>query len=89
MGIIKFIEEQLEKSDDIQVKGLEYIVRVFNSLPKGIIMKTGSGILDALRNKLNKEMPEMHFPGYNYCGPFTRRDERLARNDAPLNKLDA
>ena len=34
-------------------------------------------------------MPEMHLPGYNFCGPFTKLDERLARGDAPVNKLDA
>ena len=31
----------------------------------------------------------MHLPGYNYCGPFTRLDKRLARGDAPINKMDA
>jgi hypothetical protein len=34
-------------------------------------------------------MPELHLPGYNYCGPFTRLDETLARGDEPVNKLDA
>jgi hypothetical protein len=34
-------------------------------------------------------MPEMHLPGYRYCGPFTKLDERLARGDKPINKLDA
>jgi hypothetical protein len=87
-SIIKFIEDQLEKHVDIQVKGLDYIIRVFNSLPKGNI-ETASGILNTLLNKLNNVMPETHLPGYNYCGPFTRLDERLARGDVPVNKLDA
>jgi len=34
-------------------------------------------------------MPEMHFPGYNYCGPITKLNKRLARGDVPVNKLDA
>jgi hypothetical protein len=34
-------------------------------------------------------MPEMHLLGYNYCGPFTKLEERLARGDKPINKLDA
>jgi len=34
-------------------------------------------------------MPELHLPGYNYCGPFTKLNERLARRDVPVNKLDA
>ncbi len=88
MSIIKFIEENLEINVDIQVKGLEYIITVFNSLPKGII-KTGSGILNTLLNKLNNVMPEMYLPGYNYCGTFKRLDKRLARGNVPVNKLDA
>ena len=34
-------------------------------------------------------MPELHVPGYNYCGPFTKLDKRLARGTKPVNKLDA
>jgi hypothetical protein len=34
-------------------------------------------------------MPELHLPGYNYCGPFTKLDRRLARGDEPITKLDA
>ena len=31
----------------------------------------------------------MHIPGYNYCWPVTRLDERLAISNAPGNKLGA
>lgn len=34
-------------------------------------------------------MPLMHIPGYNYCWPVTRLDERLAISNAPGNKLGA
>ena len=34
-------------------------------------------------------MPELRLPGYNYCGPFTKLDKRLARGEEPVNKLDA
>jgi hypothetical protein len=34
-------------------------------------------------------VPEMHLSGYNFCGPFTKLDERLATGDEPINKLDA
>jgi len=34
-------------------------------------------------------MPELHLPDYNYCGPFTILDKRLARVNKPINKLDA
>ena len=86
--IINFIRKQLERIADTQVKGLEYIIRVFNCLQKGIV-KTGSDVFNTLLNKLSNVMPEMHLPGYNFCGPFTKLDERLARDDAPVNKLDA
>jgi hypothetical protein len=33
-------------------------------------------------------MPELKLPGYNYCGPFTKLDKRLARGYKPINKLD-
>ena len=87
MGVIKFITEQLEKNVD-NAKGFEYIIRVVNSLPKGVL-KTGSCVFNTLLNKLNNIMPELHLPGYNYCGTFTKLDERLARGDEPVNKLDA
>lgn len=36
-----------------------------------------------------KHIPfEMHIPGYQYCGPGTKLQERLARNDPGINPLD-
>ena len=57
-------------------------------MPNGVI-ENGSGILNTLFNKLGNIMPELHLPGYNYCGRFTKLDEGLARGDEPVNKLDA
>jgi len=34
-------------------------------------------------------MTEYHLPGYNYCGPGTELEKRLARGDQPINDLDA
>lgn len=31
---------------------------------------------------------ELHLPGYNYCGPGTRLQKRLARGDKGINLLD-
>lgn len=31
---------------------------------------------------------EIHFPGYNYCGPGTRLQKRLIRGDKGINLLD-
>ena len=53
------------------------------------MVKKGSGILNTKLNKLGDVMPETHLPGYNYCGSFTKLNERLARGDVPMNKLDA
>jgi len=32
---------------------------------------------------------EYHIPGYNYCGPGTKLEERMARGDKAINELDA
>jgi hypothetical protein len=87
MCILRFGSDQLEQNIDTP-KRTEYIIRFINCLPKGGF-KTGSGVFNTLLNKLNNVMPELHLPGYDYCGPFTKLDSRLARGDKPVNKLDA
>lgn len=47
--------------------------------------KKGSGVLNTLINKLPFEL---HLPGYNYCGPGTKLEKRLARGDRGINPLD-
>ena len=83
---INFFTEQLGKKVDTP-KGMEYIITSFNSLPKGVF-KTGSGVLNTLLNNLNNVAPEMHLPGYKFCGPFTKLKERLERGDVSINKMD-
>lgn len=34
-------------------------------------------------------MVEYHLPGYNFCGPGTKLDQRIAKGDKPINELDA
>ena len=87
MSIINFFTEQLEQNVDTP-KGTEYVIRFVSCLPKGVF-KTRSGVFITLLNKLSNVMPELYLPGYNYCGPFTKLDKRLARGDKPVNKLDA
>lgn len=41
-----------------------------------------------LNNIINNLPVELHLPGYNYCGPGTRLQERLARGDKGINQLD-
>lgn len=45
----------------------------------------GCGILDSIVNKIPVEM---HVPGYQYCGPGTKLEKRLARGDPGINPLD-
>lgn len=51
---------------------------------KKIDTKDGYGLIDYIVNKL----PEIHIPGYQYCGPGTKLEKRLARGDPGINKLD-
>lgn len=46
--------------------------------------RKGYGLIDYIVNKL----PEIHIPGYQYCGPGTELQKRLARGDQGINKLD-
>lgn len=45
----------------------------------------GSGVFDRVINNLPVEL---HLPGYQYCGPGTQLQKRLARGDLGLNSLD-
>lgn len=46
--------------------------------------KVAYGIIDHIVNKL----PEIHIPGYQYCGPGTDLNKRLSRGDPGINELD-
>lgn len=50
------------------------------------VYKVGGGIINSAINKLPFEA---HLPGYQYCGPGTKLDKRLARGDSGINPLDA
>src|SRR5258705_1519397 len=40
-------------------------------------------------NKLIDKLPiELHIPNYNFCGPGTKLEKRLARGDQGVNELD-
>lgn len=48
--------------------------------------KCGGGLV----NKIINSLPfEAHVPGYQYCGPGTKLEKRLARGDPGINQLDA
>src|SRR5215831_4593237 len=48
--------------------------------------RTGCGLLNRAINTLPFEL---HIPGYQFCGPGTHLEERLARGDRGINPLDA
>src|SRR5215813_9796579 len=52
---------------------------------------TGGDIVSWLQDKINP--PEMHlitptFKKYNFCGPFTKLEQRLKRGDIGINRVD-
>lgn len=49
------------------------------------IKKSGKGFVNSLIDKLPVEL---HLPGYQYCGPGTKLNKRLKRNDPGVNELD-
>lgn len=43
----------------------------------------------SLLNWIINHLPfELHLPGYNYCGPGTKLQQRLSQGDKGINKLD-
>lgn len=48
-------------------------------------MKGGSGIINSLIDHLPFEL---HLPGYQYCGPGTKLQERIRKGNRGVNKLD-
>ena len=45
----------------------------------------GGGLVNSIINRLPVEL---HIPGYNFCGPGTKLEKRLARGDRGINPLD-
>lgn len=51
----------------------------------GAMKIKGRGVLNRVPNNLPVEL---HIPGYQYCGPGTKLEKRLARADPGINPLD-
>lgn len=51
-----------------------------------VSIKQGGDVLGFIQKHINP--PEMHLPGYNYCGPFTKFSERFERGDPGINRVD-
>lgn len=51
-----------------------------------MLIHHGAGLLDKAINSLPVEL---HLPSYQFCGPGTKLQQRLARGDTGINPLDA
>lgn len=84
----KDVERAITKNNRNMLKGK---CLVCGSNKSKFISITGQG---AITDKIIDTMPEMHMPGYNFLGPFTKLDKRLDKNNKPLpsslprNELD-
>jgi len=58
----------------------------FSSTPSRKRKVIGDGLVDKLINNLPIEL---HLPGYQFCGPGTKLEKRLARGDQGINPLDS
>lgn len=82
LSILETIYKDLQNSID-DPGSFKVLLKLTDILSKNV---SGKGVFNYLLNNLN--MPEMHLPGYNFCGPYTDLDKRLARGDQGINKLD-
>src|SRR5919201_1763918 len=51
-------------------------------------MSFSGGRTGVLNRLISKAPGELHLPGYQFCGPGTRLQERLPRGDQGINELD-
>ncbi|KYN21201.1 hypothetical protein ALC57_06429 [Trachymyrmex cornetzi] len=68
-------------------KELEYISKI-------VLLRQFEYCIDLLWDRLPEHIRadsefEIHIPGYQFCGPGTRLEKRLARGDRGINPLDA
>ena len=59
---------------------------VVATAPNECVTKCGGSLLNRAINALPFEL---HIPGYQFCGPGTHLEKRLARGDQGINLLDA
>ena len=82
-AIKDFISNLLDKAIE-KPEGIKYLLRILPAL-NSPMLKEGSGFLNNLINNLPFEL---HVPGYQFLGPGTRLEKRLARGDQGINDLD-
>lgn len=88
LSLVRFIHDRMEELVQTP-RGTKYLVRCLSALPESVI--EGSGLLNDIINKLPFELHAPRnwaFDSYNYCGPGTKLNERLARGDKGINPLD-
>lgn len=73
-----------QKAMEQRARGQKAKIRKKNST-RSKSAKRGRGLI----NDVIDFLPfELHLPSYNYCGPGTKLEKRLARGDKGINKLD-
>lgn len=82
LDFVKFVCEILKDLIDFP-KFFKYMIRILSALPERKI--EGVGIINDIINNLPFEM---HYPGFNFLGPGTHLNERLARGDKGINHTD-
>lgn len=83
VGIMNMITSRLTDFIVTNPKGVGYMIKILHMLPPKFWQ--GSGFLNDIINKLPFEL---HIPGYSYCGPGTKLDERLQKGEKGINALD-
>ena len=55
---------------------------------KSIIPSIISSVPTLINRAVDALPVELHLPGYRFCGPGTRLQDRLARGERGINELD-
>lgn len=78
------IVKEKKKRQKIKKRGRGIVGRVLKSIVPAVVSS-----VPTLINRAVDALPiELHLPGYRFCGPGTKLEERLARGDRGINELD-
>ena len=78
------IKNVVTKNKRLLIKGLCALCKSMRSVFASA--RHGGDVLGFIQD--NFDPPELHLPGYNFCGPFTKLEKRLQRGDKGINRVD-
>ena len=61
---------------------------VIGKVLKSVVQPVVSSVPTLLNRAVDVLPVELHLPGYRFCGPGTKLEERLARGERGINELD-